>query len=63
MSDFLRNVFIPLFTFSTTIALIYFTYKLLSIDETGAGAITGLLTLALGYFVYHDAQRLLAKAG
>lgn len=58
---FLRDIVVPFATLTTLIGCGFFTYKLMELGSVGGAISTGTLTLAIGYFVYHDARRLIAK--
>lgn len=58
---FLRDIVVPLATLTTLFGCLFFTYKLIELGHVGGSISTGLLTAAIGYFVYYDTKRLLSK--
>jgi hypothetical protein len=61
--NFLRDVVVPLATLTTLVGCLYFTYVLFALGSVGGGISVALLSAGIGYFVYYDARRLLAKIG
>lgn len=61
MLNFLRDVVVPLATLTTFVGCLYFTYKLFALGSVEGGLSVGLLTAGIGFFVYYDVRRLLAK--
>ena len=61
--NFLCDVVVPLVTLTTLVGCLYITYKLFAMGSVGGGLSVGLLSAGIGFVVYHDACRLLAKIG
>jgi len=57
---------IPVACLITLIGCIYFAYVMFSLGTSagvGGGLCVSVLAIGIGFFVYHDARRLLTKLG